>query len=152
MDDGSYGTFRGYLPQYPAETVLTFLEMTNDREKLALGAEALRTGCGVGLSIAFYTKDKEPAGGHAITLWGYVRDKNDPDGFSYLVISDSDNDKMGQVDDRRSAPNTLQAVGLTTSALLGGESWALSDYDTGDDTAILNELNLLAPYSVDLPR
>ena len=152
VDDGSYGTFQGYLPQYPAETVMEFLSLENGREALADAAGLLRKGCGVSLAIALY-QGEEFTGGHAITLWGYVRDKNDSGGFSYLIVSDSDSDNAASSENRRGAPNKLAALGLETHTLRNRAYWAFSDYSTGpEESAILIDATALTPFSAGLPK
>ena len=151
VNDGSYGSFLGYFPQYPAETVTKTLELQNETEKLAEAADDLRNGWGAELDVVIYHNDAgTDCEGHAVNLWGYVRSKSDPDGFSYLIVSDSDNDSAASAENRRAAPNKLYACGLTIGNSPGGESWVFSDFRQRE-TVTLYSVSLLAPWSEDLP-
>lgn len=104
----SYGSSGGYLSDYTAEN-FTSTEYLDSKKNIAevLGrmTGSLNSGNAVGIGIA-----TSPTAAHAITLWGYITDKNIPETeaahYTELIISDSD-DHYTSGDDRRLAPNTL---------------------------------------------
>ncbi|MDO4587954.1 MAG: right-handed parallel beta-helix repeat-containing protein, partial [Planctomycetia bacterium] len=81
----------------------------------------LRDGCAIGLSVSWFTNDSEMerAGGHAITMWGFVYDDTktagDTDYYLSVIVSDSDDDVdfSSYTEEGRYAPNRLQTYGVT---------------------------------------
>ena len=109
--------------------------------------EHLRAGCGIGLGLTIYTRGSY-AGGHGDTCWGYVADTaypdTDPRYYAGLFITDSDSDKT--FSDRRSAPNVLQAVSLSTGVDSNGVMTYEFDIDD-QNHAVIGEFTYLLPYS-----
>lgn len=151
--DGTYGTFKGYFPGIPVETVMDSIDTNNKQENLRKVTDALESDHGVQLSLSLYDNETGTRwGGHAITLWGYVRSKTDADDYRYLIVSDSDSHKGGNKS-RRAAPNTVQALAVSTCTLWNKRSWMFSDYGTAAEgvTAVIDDFTVLKPYSDQIP-
>lgn len=85
--------------------------------------EALRAGCGVGLSVGWYTSPGgSRSGGHAITLWGLTYNVNcsrdSLDYYAGIIVSDSDDDYY--LDDSTQAPDVMKILSVKWSAEYGG--------------------------------
>lgn len=129
-----------YLP-YPAEDYLRDVEVINNEASIRDMAQSLRDGDGVGISLGWYEEDAETGGcvrtgGHAVTLWGYIRLKDedslafDAGNYVALLTTDSDSDPVNNritrknqwSDDRTQAPDCLMLMPLTARTLNVGDA------------------------------
>ena len=144
-----YGTFLGYLPEYSANAFYSHIQVNKYPQNMAMVMEKLREGYGIGVSFGFYLSWLRQ-GGHAVTLWGYIRDITQnswsKQAYTALFLSDSDSDKV-QYQPRRSAPDNLTLMPLTPFVNLNLDSWLLDGYTDWFYDAVLEGFTVLAPYS-----
>lgn len=148
-----YQNTGGYLHEYDATELYKDVSVSAERNKTGTGlptitdmTEALKEGKAVGLSVQWEGRTS----GHALTLWGCITDKSyddtEPEHYSRLIVSDSDNHETGTAD-RRTAPNTMDLHPLTVDEdthelFLKYDNWL---------TAELSGYTVLTPYSADIP-
>ena len=123
QDDGEYDGFMGYLPAYAFESLSETIELEDHKDNMETVAARLKAGYGTALYTGYHNAVGERDGGHGLTLWGYVREKNGA--FTYLIYSDSDND-YAYGGDRRAAPNRLHICKLQQYTGKGEDSWAVA--------------------------
>lgn len=166
-----------YFPKYPLKfysedaSIVTRTKnnpLASAPENIVEAARLLREGYGVGISLGWYKIPEGKTqwartGGHAITLWGYVRragaDDTAFDRSSYvaLITTDSDTDpvldlKLGSY--RYDAPNKLCLMPLTPwdVTIAEGEvtSWQCTvsgkELTDSDDHGVVEEFICLKPY------
>ncbi len=95
----------------------------------------LNDGCGVGLGVY-----SDAGMAHAITAWGFTYDESNPDYYTGVYVTDSDDDKGG--DDALAAPDELHYYAVKWSA--SEERWYLQDYYGMDDVYIGTVSGLLS--------
>ena len=147
------GKSGAYLPDYVADSLYQTHEIFNHTDNLRLVFDALERDCAVGISIGNYISSFR-SGGHAITLWGYMRDTSaspySKEAYPAIFISDSDSDKYdGEL--RRKAPNRLRVMmmdGMFDG--FGDDSWEL-DYPSMFPWRI-DSFTVLEPYSDTLEK
>lgn len=97
------------------ENEITVSVLTNAMEKLG-------AGYGVEISFSYYDSNNSRTGGHATTLWGFTYDTSlevtDPNYYTGIIITDSDDDHYGSYDDPRDAPDTLKIIPITYDSSL----------------------------------
>lgn len=149
-----YGNSGRYLPQYFANGNYEYsyiLEIEEDYKNFIKYFDALDKGYGLGIAIA-WMQDGIRVGGHAITLWGYIIDKDfektDPQRYTALIVSDSDSD-MTEDTNRRVAPNKLSVLNMVPYRDGGINSWYFEGY-SGSNNGVLESFTALAPYSDDI--
>ena len=184
VDNGSYGNFAGFLYPYAPdplirESYITGWNGENHCQDIVPVLDRLREGWGCAMGLGWYEKQSDGRykrdGGHAITLWGYIRKKTIAnDGTNYLssvapndyvafLVTDSDSDKYGRYSrgipsystDAGNAPNRLQLhnlsyVGYTDSKGYTECTWQLLGY-TGS-IGLVEKFTSLRPYSSDIPQ
>lgn len=149
VDDGTYGSFTGYLPEYCADAISRRIEATRQAGSLRSAFDALKEGAGVAMAVGWYRSSGSRNGGHAITLWGYVRDTSyldrcDPDAYTAMLISDSDSD-VTYGNNRRTAPNVIRLLPL---GKYNNQLWKVGYYSDGSSTTgVLEDFVVLEPYS-----
>lgn len=148
-----YGKFAGYFPDYCAQDVIELVSVADTPWNIERVMAALQDSCGVGIGLGQHDDSGYRSGGHAVTLWGYVKERGsdpatDKSAYYALIIADSDND-VTWGSNRRGAPNTLQVEPLKPVNLSDMDFWQLSDY--GDGSWYLEEFTILQPYSEDIP-
>lgn len=142
-----------YLSDYAADSLYQTYEIFNHTDNLRLALDALERDCAVGISIGNYISWLR-SGGHAITLWGYMRDTSaspySKEAYPAIFISDSDSDKYdGNL--RREAPNRLRVMmmdGMFDD--FGDDSWEL-DYPSWFPWR-LESFTVLEPYSEEIEK
>ena len=142
-----------YLSDYAADSLYQTYEIFNHTDNLRLALDALERDCAVGISIGNYISSLR-SGGHAITLWGYMRDTSaspySKEAYPAIFISDSDSDKYdGNL--RREAPNRLRVMmmdGMFDG--FGDDSWEL-DYPSWFPWR-LESFTVLEPYSEEIEK
>lgn len=143
-----YGTSGGYLKQYSVWNLMGYFDVSGNHEFMNDAAAALEAGCGMGISLAWLDNNGSRKGGHAISMWGYICDKDfaetDADYYKALIISDSDSDQPNDTD-RRTAPNKLRVLNMTPYAQNIYDSWSFDGYG-----GVLETFIVLAPYSDDV--
>ena len=145
------GESGAYLPNYAADSLYQTCEVCAQIDNLRLVFDALERDCAVGISIGNYISWLR-SGGHAITLWGYMRDTSvspfSKEAYPAIFISDSDSDKYdGAL--RREAPNRLRIMmmdGMFDG--FGDDSWEL-DYPSWFPWR-LESFTILEPFSEEL--
>ena len=149
-----YGNSGRYLPQYFANGNYEYsyiLEIEEDYKNFIKYFDALDKGYGLGIAIA-WMQDGIRVGGHAITLWGYIIDKDfaetDPQRYKAFIVSDSDSD-MTEDTNRRVAPNKLSVLNMVPYRDGGINSWYFEGY-SGSNNGVLESFTALAPYSDDI--
>lgn len=139
-----------YLKQYASERVMNYVNMINQPEKIATGINQLENGCGMGLGISWLDNDGNRLGGHAITCWGYICDKDlaqeDRGYYQALIVSDSDSDMQADPN-RRTAPNKLQVLNMSVYQDDKYDSWKFDGYG---GLGVLEDFVTLIPYSDDV--
>lgn len=145
-----YGNTGNYLPQYTFDKLTETIPVSGSIENMDEVADALSSGCGVGLMLGWMTDEGVRYGGHSITTWGYIMDEDyapgAPERYLALIVSDSDSD-MPSEGDRRSAPNILSVLNLTPYG--DGLSWRLEGYFDG--SGVVESFVTLEPYSEEVP-
>lgn len=147
------GKSGAYLPDYAADSLYQTYEISAHIDNLRLVFDALERDCAVGISIGNYISWLR-SGGHAITLWGYMRDTSaspySKEAYPAIFISDSDSDKYdGNL--RRQAPNRLRVMmmdGMFDG--FGDDSWEL-DYPSWFPWR-LESFTVLEPYSEEIEK
>lgn len=142
-----------YLSDYAADSLYQTYEISAHIDNLRLVFDALERDCAVGISIGNYISWLR-SGGHAITLWGYMRDTSaspySKEAYPAIFISDSDSDKYdGNL--RRKAPNRLRVMmmdGMFDG--FGDDSWEL-DYPSWFPWRI-DSFTVLEPYSEEIEK
>lgn len=142
-----------YLSDYAADSLYQTYEISAHIDNLRLVFDALERDCAVGISIGNYISWLR-SGGHAITLWGYMRDTSaspySKEAYPAIFISDSDSDKYdGNL--RREAPNRLRVMmmdGMFDG--FGDDSWEL-DYPSWFPWR-LESFTVLEPYSEEIEK
>ena len=142
-----------YLSDYAADSLYQTYEISAHIDNLRLVFDALERDCAVGISIGNYISWLR-SGGHAITLWGYMRDTSaspySKEAYPAIFISDSDSDKYdGNL--RRKAPNRLRVMmmdGMFDG--FGDDSWEL-DYPSWFPWRI-ESFTVLEPYSEEIEK
>jgi len=167
-----------YLP-YPAEDYLTDVEVINNEASIRDMAKSLRDGDGVGISLGWYEEDAETGvcvrtGGHAVTLWGYIRLKDedslafDAGNYVALLTTDSDSDPVNNritrknqwSDDRTKAPDCLMLMPLTARTLNVGDaetpqeeaSWQVTATGGSTPLGMLTNYVVLKAYNTEYPK
>ncbi|MGN0107260.1 MAG: right-handed parallel beta-helix repeat-containing protein [Hominilimicola sp.] len=111
-----YGNSGGYLKEYSSERVARDVAIGQDPQKISDMADALENGNGVGIVLGWVDVNGNRNGGHVITAWGYICDKdfseNDTEYYKSIIISDSDSDEQTDTN-RRTAPNKLNVLGMS---------------------------------------
>ncbi|MCQ2512201.1 MAG: CSLREA domain-containing protein [Lachnospiraceae bacterium] len=109
--------------------------------------QRLRDGYGLCLNVRWL----EGSGAHALSLWGYVIDRDyEPTQKEYyvaVILSDSDSDK-DCYPDRRMAPNKLDIRWINPYADDQYDSWVLANGSKGS----IMSIESLMPYSASLER
>ena len=71
--------------------------INNFPEILPYAINRLQEGKSITLGFSYYDSDMKPHGGHAVTMWGYTYNSNEPVGtsnyYTGIIISDSDDNK-----------------------------------------------------------
>ena len=146
----SFGSSGGYFTNYSSVSVSEYISTYDSHKKLNDVLDRLERGCGIGISLDWVNNNGERQGGHAITLWGYICDRDFPDSnaehYTALIVSDSDSDQLSD-SDRRTAPNKLSVLNMTPYTENGYDSWCFDVYG-----GVLEGFITLAPYSDDLER
>ena len=106
--------------------------------------EALRAGCGVGLSLGWYTSSgKNRYGGHAITLWGLTYNvnysKDSLDYYAGIIVTDSDDDDY--MDDSSQAPDVMKIMSIKWNTEYGG--YVIQDYG-GSVTGVIEGVQIVS--------
>lgn len=146
-----YGNSGRYLPQYSAIGNYKYFDIQADYKNIIKAFDALDNGYGLGISLGWYQEEVR-LGGHAITLWGYIIDKDfaetDLQHYKALIVSDSDND-MTEDTNRRVAPNKLNVLNMAPYQYGKRNSWYFENY-YGSNNGVLEDFTALAPYSDDI--
>ena len=183
VDNGSYGSLAGFLYPYAPdplirESYITGWNGENHCQDIVPVLDRLREGWGCALGLGWYYESGGRYyrdGGHAITLWGYIRKKTiandgtnylssvDPNDYVAFLVTDSDSDKYGRYSrgipsystDAGNAPNRLQLhnlsyVGYTDSKGCTECTWQLLGY-TGS-IGLVEDFTVLRPCSSDIPQ
>ena len=106
--------------------------------------EALRAGCGVGLSLGWYTSSgKDRYGGHAITLWGLTYNvnysKDSLDYYAGIIVTDSDDDEY--MDDSSQAPDVMKIMSIKWNTEYSG--YVIQDYG-GSVTGVIEGVQIVS--------
>lgn len=145
----NYGKSGGFLLQYSADVLRDYISVKNNHKNIKDVIKALERGCGVGITIGWIDENGARNGGHAITMWGYIIDKdfgeNDSNRYTNTVISDSDSD-MPFDENRRIAPNKLKVLNMQPYTEYRYDSWKTEGYNNG----VLEAFAILKPYSDDI--
>lgn len=134
----------GYWTEYAAASVTEEYD-EEIPDKLDAAADLLEEGYGVGLGAYFYKNDTARSG-HALTLFGYIRERleNAASALRALFVSDSDNRANGSQTDPANYPNEYTMYQIS-SFEAGGESLVeLEGYDASYTTAV-GRVTALAP-------
>lgn len=146
-----YGNSGKYLREYSVMQNMDLIDITQDHKQIIKGLDALEKGCGMGIALGWMT-DGVRNGGHAITLWGYIIDKDFPEEdsnrYQALIVSDSDFD-MPEDSNRRVAPNKLCVLNMIPYQDDTYDSWLFEGY-AGGNFGLLESLTYLTPYSDDI--
>ncbi|MBQ7523046.1 MAG: hypothetical protein IJT07_00785 [Oscillospiraceae bacterium] len=142
-DEGTYGTFTGFLPDYAFEAQAEEIKLENRRDNMALVAEKLQSGYGAALYTGFHTDRGERTGGHGLTLWGYIREKDGA--FTHLIYADSD-DNYASGGNRRAAPNRMRICKLQLCTWDGEDSWAVQLSEEEGTAQLVERVIALRPY------
>ena len=144
-----YGTSGKYLEKYDIQKVEEYISVGQNHRNINEVMTGLEAGSGAQITISWLVGDGLRMGGHAITLWGYICDKdydiNDAEYYTGLIVSDSDSD-MQASENRRSAPNKLCVLNMSPFTDFGYDAWRFDDFHGG----VLEDFLLLKPYSDDI--
>ncbi|MDO4587804.1 MAG: choice-of-anchor Q domain-containing protein [Planctomycetia bacterium] len=129
LNYGDYATFIDTASYYAS----------NSESPIAEVGRLMENGAGIGISLGWYDESEGEeeneviytrAGGHAITMWGFVYDDEKEAGaldyYVSVIVTDSD-DNYGQ---GRNAPDRLQTYGVTWHEDVGG--YQFDSYGRGE--------------------
>ncbi len=140
-----YGKSGGYLKEYASDCVNDYIYVSNNHEKIKDVTDALENGWGICFTLGWVDDYGNRNGGHLLTTWGYICDKDftqqDADYYKALIVSDSDSDRQTDTN-RRIAPNKLNVLNMTPYAKFSYDTWSFDGYD-----GVLEFFTLLEPYS-----
>ncbi len=140
-----YGNSGKYFAKYASDRVTDYIYIQNNHTMMKDAADALENGSGVGISVGWINDDGVRNGGHVITVWGYICDKDfsekDIEYYKSLIISDSDSDEQEDTN-RRTAPNKLKVLNMMPFTTGNYDTWKFDGYG-----GVLESLAELKPYS-----
>ena len=140
--------FAGYLPEYAAGNYIDHYEVTDSGiSPLPAVLEELKEGNAVGLGFFFYTGENRETrnGGHATTIFGFIKDAaaQAVDAIKALFIADSDSccyaevtAETGTVIAKEQRINDYTMYILSPCAKGNMESLNLVNYSASSDTVI----------------
>lgn len=147
-----YGKSGAYVKDYEYSGLCKYISVNNKRENMQSVMNDLENGWGVGIVLSWLDSEGNRMGGHAISAWGYVYDKdfseNDPDYYKALVVSDSDSD-MQSDDNRRIAPNKLCVLNMTPYDTAIHSTWKFDGYGP---CGTLEDFVELMPYDSSIAK
>lgn len=140
-----FGNSGRYFEQYASDRVTDYIYIDHNHANIKSLTDALENGSGVGISVGWINDDGERNGGHAITVWGYICDKDfsekDIEYYKSLIISDSDSDEQEDTN-RRTAPNKLNVLNMTPFTTGNYDTWKFDGYG-----GVLEQAITLKAYS-----
>ena len=140
-----YGNSGKYFAKYASDRVTDCIYIDHNHANFKSVTDALENGSGVGITLGWINDDGERNGGHVITVWGYICDKdfseNDIEYYKSLIISDSDSDEQEDTN-RRTAPNKLKVLNMTPFTTGNYDTWKFDGYG-----GVLENATELKPYS-----
>ncbi|MGN0149836.1 MAG: hypothetical protein ACI4C7_06265 [Clostridia bacterium] len=140
-----FGNSGRYFEQYASDRVTDYIYIDHNHANIKSLTDALENGSGVGISVGWINDDGERNGGHAITVWGYICDKDfsekDIEYYKSLIISDSDSDEKEDTN-RRTAPNKLNVLNMTPFTTGNYDTWKFDGYG-----GVLEQAITLKAYS-----
>ncbi|MGN0181034.1 MAG: hypothetical protein ACI4DP_01240 [Candidatus Ornithomonoglobus sp.] len=143
-----YGESGAFLGKYESGRVIRDIYTYNNHNNMKKMTDALEGGSGIALSVGWMDENANRMGGHSITMWGYICDRNfsaqDKDYYKAVIISDSDSDMVAD-ENRRMAPNKLRVLNLLPYSKAGYDTWQFDGYYGG----IIEMAIMLEPYSDD---
>ncbi|MGM9552170.1 MAG: hypothetical protein ACI3XA_07945 [Clostridia bacterium] len=141
-----YGNNGEFLNRYEVSCVSDYIDIQRNYKQMAKVTEALELGSGIGISLGWVDEYGNRNGGHSITMWGFICDrdfsKDDKDYYKAIVVSDSDSDIQAE-ENRRMAPNKLHVLNMIPCDKGIHKAWQFDGYFTG---ALENAI-ILVPYS-----
>jgi len=148
----NFGNSGGYLKKYSSSVVSSYHYSKTIADYFLKNHTLLKEGYGLSIELAWLTMYGDRTGGHAITCWGYIVDKDHPsyrkDYLKALLVSDSDDEYSPEINDRRGFPNKLVALNTAPFNEFGYDSWQFEGYGY---LPILESCTFLKPYSDSLP-
>ena len=176
----SYGLY-GFLPDYAPDHVMHKCDIVDwrDGSSSPLSMETvlslLRDGWGCTVGIGWYQELFGPNykrdGGHAVTLWGYVRNKSfqgyDPRDYTALLITDSDSDNEGNYSgyDAWSAQNRMLLTEISPIEYIDYSdinnvktygkdffTWEFPGFRNEDEIGFLEDFTVLQPYDKEIAK
>ena len=140
-----YGNSGKYFAKYASDCVTDCIYIDHNHANIKSVTDALENGSGVGITVGWINDDGERNGGHVITVWGYICDKDfsekDIEYYKSLIISDSDSDEQEDTN-RRTAPNKLKVLNMTPFTTGNYDTWKFDGYG-----GVLENAAELKPYS-----
>ena len=136
-----------YVNGYPYQNLIESYDVTGTKAFNTV-IEEMRAGVGAEMDISFSS-----GGAHAVTLWGFVMDENEPDTsrehYTRIFITDSDDDIREEAD-RNYAPRKMAMYTLEPY----DDSWDMVGYkaDVKRVYTQVRSINTLKPYSPDIPK
>lgn len=141
-----YGKSGGFLKQYSSNSVTKDVDFSSDYKKFNQVTSDLENGWGASLSIGWVDQNYQRNSGHALSIWGYICDKDfensDAEYYRAIVVSDSDSNQKAD-SNRRTAPNNMTVLTITPYRGGGYNTWSFDGYGG----AVLERVFLLIPYS-----
>ena len=149
-----YGKSGMYLKEYSSWKNMKSFDVAQDHEKMIPAVRALEQGCRISISLGWVDEYGNRNGGHAITLWGYIIDKDfketDSERYKALIVSDSDVDMLPE-GDRREAPNKLSVLNMIPYRTDAYDTWKFEGY-FGFNWGTLELLTSIVPYSDEIEK
>lgn len=145
----NFGNSGAYLKKYASSSVSKYVFEKSLIKFFPYDFSLLEEGYGFSVSVGWLNSYGTRTGGHVISGWGYICDKDyvydNPLYFKALIVSDSDNDRYS-TSDRRQAPNTLTVLNMTPYYENEYSAWSFDGYG-----GVFEGYQLLAPYSDNTP-
>ncbi len=145
----------GYAMDYAAGTVVSLVnDIPDSMEAIRSACMKLEEGYGILGGAGYYNASRERCGGHALTLFGYVRkEKGDParDIVSLFAADSEDDAKNGESSAREERPNRFRAY--PTELYKGADMYGLKliGYDS-EYTAVIMDAVPVMPRSCEALR
>ena len=146
----------GYWTEYAAGQVAPDTGYYDDIElQLEAAVDQLDEGYAVGVGAYYYREDGTVSSGHALTVFGYIREKLDQaiSAIRALFISDSDNDATRtETEDPAERPNEYALYRVAPYESETITALQLEDYDQSTLTTVLGIVSTLQPKTQAAPE
>lgn len=143
QNEDSGGYWKDYAAAEVAPEARSEPEMT---DLLDVALDGLEDGGAVGLGVYFYQNQNTATAGHALTAFGYIREKLDQAvaALRALFVADSDDRATGETDDPEKRPNEYVMYSVSPYETSSQSTLKLDNYSQTSLTAAIGNVSTLA--------